>query len=105
MIELVDTTSSKIASAFARVRERAGSPAMGMVMTLIIVTPEEMAEESMRAAKQASREHPSRVLGVILGERRGQAQVNAQVGIGAGWGGETALIRLDGEVVRYPESV
>ena len=105
MIELLDTNASSIASAFVQVRERAGSPAMGMVMTLIIVVPEDQAEESMKAAKQASREHPSRVLGVILGDGRGHAQVNAQVGIGDGWGGETALIRLKGEVVRYPESV
>ena len=105
MIELVDTTASQIASAFIRVRERAGSPAMGMVMTLIIVVPEDSAEDSMAAAKRASREHPSRVLGVILGDGRGHPHVNAQVGIGDGWGGETALIRLKGEVVRYPESV
>jgi glucose-6-phosphate dehydrogenase assembly protein OpcA len=31
--------------------------------------------------------------------------VNAQVGTGSGWTGETALIRLKGEVVRHPESV
>lgn len=105
MIELVDTTASKIASAFVQVRQRAGSPAMGMVMTLIIVVPEDAAEESMAAAKRASREHPSRVLGVIEGDGRGLPHVNAQVGIGNGWGGETALIRLKGEVVRHPESV
>jgi glucose-6-phosphate dehydrogenase assembly protein OpcA len=45
------------------------------------------------------------VLGVILGDARGAAQVNAQVGIGSGWTGETALIRLKGEVVKHPESV
>lgn len=105
MIELLDTTASDIASAFVRSREQAGSPAMGMVMTLIIVVPEDSAEAAMDAAKKASREHPSRVLGVILGDGRGHPQVSAQVGIGSGWGGETALIRLKGEVVRHPESV
>ncbi len=105
MIELTDTTSSKIAAEFVRSRTRAGSPAMGMVMTLIIVTPEDDAVEAMDAARRASREHPSRVLGVILGDGRGAAQVNAQVGSGDGWGGETALIRLKGEVVKHAESV
>ena len=99
MIELTDTSSSKIAAEFVRARTRAGSPAMGMVMTLIIVAPEDDAAEAMLAAKRASREHPSRVLGVILGDARGSAHVNAQVGSGDGWGGETALIRLKGEVV------
>ena len=105
MVELIDTNSSQIAAEFVRARVRAGSPAMGMVMTLIIVVPEEHAESAMDAARQASHEHPARVLGVILGDGRGAAQVNAQVGTGHGWAGETALIRLKGEVVKHAESV
>ncbi len=105
MIELTDTNSSEIAAEFVRGRMRAGSPAMGMVMTLIIVVAEEDAETAMGAARQASHEHPARVLGVILGDGRGAAQVNAQVMIGQGWTGETALIRLKGEVVKHSESV
>lgn len=105
MIELVDTTSARIAAEFVRSRTRAGSPAMGMVMTLIIVTPEDGATEAMKAAQRASREHPSRVLGVILGDGRGAGRVNAQVGSGDGWGGEIALIRLKGEVVKHAHSV
>ena len=105
MLELIDTSSSQIAAEFVRARTRAGSPAMGMVMTLVIVVPEEDAEAAMDAARQASKEHPARVLGVILGDARGAAQVNAQVGIGAGWTGETALMRLKGEVVKHAESV
>jgi len=105
MIELIDTNSAMIASEFLRARTRAGSPAMGMVMTLVIVVDEDDAEAAMRAARAASHEHPARVLGVILGDGRGAPQVNAQVGTGAGWSGETALIRLTGEVVKHPESV
>lgn len=105
MIELTSTNASAIAAEFVRARTRAGSPAMGMVMTLIIVVNEDQADDAMSAAQAASREHPARVLGVILGDGRGAAQVNAQVGIGAGWTGETALIRLKGEVVKHPESV
>jgi glucose-6-phosphate dehydrogenase assembly protein OpcA len=105
MIELTDTSASEIAAEFVRARTRAGSPAMGMVMTLIIVVPEDDAEDAMAAARSASHEHPARVLGVILGDARGHGVVNAQVGTGAGWTGETALIRLQGEVVKHPESV
>jgi glucose-6-phosphate dehydrogenase assembly protein OpcA len=105
MFELEDTNASTIAAEFVRARTRAGSPAMGMVMTLIIVVPDDDAEAAMQAAQRASREHPARVLGVILGDGRGKAQVDATVGTGGGWGGETALIRLKGEVVRYAESV
>jgi glucose-6-phosphate dehydrogenase assembly protein OpcA len=105
MIELIDTTSSAIAAEFVRARTRAGSPAMGMVMTLVVVVAEEDAEVAMKTAQEASHEHPARVLGVILGDARGPSQVNAQVGTGAGWSGETALIRLRGEVVKHAESV
>jgi glucose-6-phosphate dehydrogenase assembly protein OpcA len=105
MIELLDTNSSGIAAEFLRARRRAGSPAMGMVMTLVIVVDEDRAHDAMEAARTASKEHPARVLGVILGSARGKASINAQVGTGSGWSGETALIRLKGEVVKHPASV
>jgi glucose-6-phosphate dehydrogenase assembly protein OpcA len=105
MIELIDTNAAEIAAEFVAARTRAGSPAMGMVMTLVIVVDEDHAPDAMAAARQASHEHPARVLGVILGDGRGAPQVNAQVGTGNGWTGETALIRLKGEVVQHCESV
>lgn len=105
MIELTETNSAGIAAELMRARMRAGSPAMGMVMTLVVVVGEEDSHDAMEAARAASKEHPARVLGVILGDTRGTAVVNAQVGTGAGWSGETALIRLKGEVVKHPESV
>lgn len=105
MIELTETNSSAIAAEFVRARRKAGSPAMGMVMTLIFVVPDEDAEDAMKAARSASREHPARVLGLIIGAARGANRVDAQVGIGSGWTGETALIRLSGEVSKHPESV
>jgi glucose-6-phosphate dehydrogenase assembly protein OpcA len=105
MMELTDTTSSGIAAELVRARTRAGSPVMGMVLTLVIVVDEDEAPAAMEAAQAASHEHPARVLGVILGDGRGTARVDAQVGTGQGWSGETALIRLRGEVVRHAESV
>ncbi len=105
MIELTDTNSAGIAAELVRARKKAGSPAMGMVMTMIIVVDEEQAHDAMESARAASQEHPARVLGVILGDGRGHAVINAQVGTGSGWSGETALIRLSGEVVKHPDSV
>jgi glucose-6-phosphate dehydrogenase assembly protein OpcA len=105
VIELIDTNAAGIAAEFVASRLRSGSPAMSMVMTLVVVVAEEEAEDAMAVARQASHEHPARVLGVILGDARGNAQVDAQVGTGAGWTGETALIRLKGEVVKHAESV
>ena len=45
----------------------AGSPAMGMVMTMVVVVPDDDAEEALEAAREAAREHPSRLLAVIIG--------------------------------------
>jgi glucose-6-phosphate dehydrogenase assembly protein OpcA len=105
MIELLDTTSAGIAAALVKARTSAGSPVMGMVLTLVIVVDEDEAESAMEAARAASHEHPARVLGVILGDGRGTGRVDAQIGIGQGWSGETAMIRMRGEVCRHAESV
>lgn len=105
MIELLDTDSNEIAAEFLRSRRRSGSPAMGMVMTLIFVVDEDAAEDAMETARSASREHPARVLGIMIGDGRGSGQVDARVGIGSGWTGETALIKLTGAVTKHPESV
>ena len=105
MRELIDTTSSKIAAEFVRARTDAGSPAMGMVLTLVIVVDEDAAEGALEGARGATMEHPARTLVVILGDARGAPRVNAQVGHERGRTGESAVIRLKGEVVRHAESV
>ena len=50
MIELIDTNAAGIAAEFVAARIRAGSPAMGMVMTLVIVV-----DEDARARRDAGR--------------------------------------------------
>jgi glucose-6-phosphate dehydrogenase assembly protein OpcA len=102
---LTATNSAAVAAEFVRARTHAGSPAMGMVMTLVVVIDEDAVDTALEAARVASHEHPARVLAVVLGSARGAPQVDAEVTVGAGWGGEMALIRLSGEVVRHPESV
>jgi glucose-6-phosphate dehydrogenase assembly protein OpcA len=105
VIELTDTNASGIAAALMQARKRAGSSAMGMVMTLVVVVDEDDAEEAMECARTASQEHPARVLGVILGDARGKGAIHAQVDIGSGWSGEHALIWLKGEAVKHADSV
>ena len=105
MTELTDTNSAAIAAEFVRARRSAGSPAMGMIMTLVIVADGADAEESMRAAQSASREHPARILAVVIGEGRGEPRVDASVDIGAGASGERAQIHLSGEVTQHSASV
>ena len=40
--DLVDTDASRIAASLVKARRAAGSPAMGMVLTLVVVTDEAM---------------------------------------------------------------
>ena len=105
MSTLESTDASGIAAALLEARRAAGSPAMGMVLTMVIVVPEHAAEEALAAAKAAAKEHPSRLLGVILGPAKGDSRITAEIRAGRGTAGELALIRLSGEVARHPESV
>lgn len=106
MTRLTETNSSEIAAEFVRARRRAGSPAMGMVLTLVIVMHEDDAERALDAARKASREHPARVLAVILGDGRGHGTIDADVQVGTdSWTGEVAQLRLSGAVTKHAQSV
>ena len=104
-ITLEETDANAIASALVRARRNAGSPAMGMVMTLVVVVPEDDAEEAMRSAAVAAKEHPSRILALIVGSGRGASRIDAEIRAGTGTPGEMAVIRLSGEVTKHAESV
>jgi glucose-6-phosphate dehydrogenase assembly protein OpcA len=104
-INLTDTDSSEIAAELVRARRRAGSPAMGMVLTLIVVVDEKEADRALEAAEEASKEHPARILGVIRGSAQPASSVDAEIRIGAGTTGESVLLWLRGEVTWHSESV
>ncbi|MCI0688863.1 MAG: glucose-6-phosphate dehydrogenase assembly protein OpcA [Sporichthyaceae bacterium] len=105
-LDLTGTTASRVAWAFLEARRMAGSPAMGMVLTLVIVTDEEGCEAALRAAGDAAREHPPRVLALISNPDSAEARLDATVGVGSGAGpGETAVLRLHGELAGHAESV
>ena len=105
-IALEDADAGEIAAGLLRARRAAGSPAMGMVMTLIVVSSDDDCEDAVAAAATAAREHPSRLLAVVTGSRRGRSRIDAEIRTGAkGSAGELALIRLSGPVADHPDSV
>ncbi|MDX3381422.1 glucose-6-phosphate dehydrogenase assembly protein OpcA [Streptomyces niveiscabiei] len=110
-IDLTDTTAGKINKALVKGRREIGTPAVGMVLTLVIVTDEENAYDALKAAGDASREHPSRTLVVIRRVSRSprdrtQSRIDAEVLLGADAGtGETVVLRLHGEVSDHAQSV
>ncbi|MQY33276.1 hypothetical protein SRB17_12370 [Streptomyces sp. RB17] len=110
-IDLTDTTAGDINKALVQGRRAIGTPAVGMVLTLVIVTDEENAYDALKAANDASREHPSRTLVVIKRVSRSprdrtSSRLDAEVRVGADAGtGETVVLRLYGEVVGHADSV
>ncbi|MFF7209749.1 glucose-6-phosphate dehydrogenase assembly protein OpcA [Streptomyces sp. NPDC008238] len=110
-IDLTDTTASHINKALVRGRRAIGSPAVGMVLTMVIVTDEENAHDALKAAEQAAQEHPSRTLVVIrrpsrTTRRHIPSRVDAEVRVGSDAGsGEAVLLRLFGEVAEHADSV
>jgi glucose-6-phosphate dehydrogenase assembly protein OpcA len=106
IIDLTETTASQINSALTRARRSAGAPAMGMILTLVIVTDEKSHYDAIKAANEAAREHASRVLGVINRGGRGRGRLDAEVRVGGETGpGETVLMRLYGELANHADSV
>lgn len=104
-IALEKTNSSRIAQAMIKARRAAGSPAMDMVLTLLVVTDDEDVAEALKTATTLSREHPSRVIGVILGDGRGGPKLDAKVRVGENSSGESILLRVSGELTKHAESV
>ncbi len=104
-ISLENTTSSDVAKAMVRARIGAGSPAMDMVLTLIVVTDDETVGDALRTAGVLSREHPSRIIGIVLGDGRGAPRLNATVRVGEDTAGESILLRLSGPLTKHAETV
>src|SRR3954451_7600109 len=75
-------------------------------MTLIIVSEEAHAEEAIRAANDASREHPCRVIAVVRGNKRGSQRLDAQIRVGGDAGAsEVISLRLYGPLADHGDSV
>ncbi|MGP3950573.1 glucose-6-phosphate dehydrogenase assembly protein OpcA [Streptomyces sp. 7N604] len=110
-IDLTETTSGQINAALVKARRATGSPAVGMVLTLVIVTDEGNHYDALKAASEASKEHPSRILVVIKRPGRSprdrkMARLDAEVRVGGETGtGETVLLRLHGELANHAHSV
>lgn len=108
MIRLDDTTGNAVAAAIASQRHKMGSPAVGMVLTLLVMADEESQSDAVAAATAAAREHPMRILVLIPrpGGRHVETRLDAEISVGGDDGpGEVAVLRLRGELADYSNSV
>ena len=105
LTDLTDTTTADIRAALAMTRDQMGGPATGVVLNLIIMTDESGQHDAVRAASQAGREHPCRVLAVIAREARATSRLDAEIRSGEGTPGQTVLLRLYGPMSEHADSV
>ena len=105
IVDLPDTTVSKIARSLVSVREEGGAVALGRVLTLVIVARHGLEEEAIEAANAASREHPMRVI-VLLADPEGTSRLDAQIRVGGDAGAsEVVVLRAYGEACGSDESL
>jgi glucose-6-phosphate dehydrogenase assembly protein OpcA len=105
LTDLTNTTTADIRAALARTRDQMGTPATGVVLNLIIMTDESGQHDAVRAASQAGREHPCRVLAVIARESQAVSRLDAEIRSGDGTPGQTVLLRLYGPMSEHADSV
>jgi glucose-6-phosphate dehydrogenase assembly protein OpcA len=104
-IDLTDTTTGAIDQALTEARRRLGGMTLGMVLTLIIVTDEAAQYDAIRAANQAAREHPARVLAVIARKPKDNSRLDAEIRVGEASPGETIVLRMYGPLGQHSDSV
>ncbi|MGI5289445.1 glucose-6-phosphate dehydrogenase assembly protein OpcA [Nonomuraea polychroma] len=102
---LSDTTAGKISAQLTHLRHQMGAPAIGMVLTLVVVCEERDQYDALRAATEAAREHPSRILVVINREVDEPIRLDAELRIGESTPGEVVVLRLYGELTQHADSV
>lgn len=106
IIDLPGTTTAAINKSLVELRESGGTVALGRVLTLVIVTDEASAEESITAANQASFEHPCRVLVVRPRPGAPASTMDAQIRVGGDAGASEAIVlNLSGELADHAAAV
>jgi len=104
-IDLTETTTGAIEDALRQARLRLGGVASGMVLTLVIVTDEGEQYDAVRAASAAGRQHPCRILVVIIRRPKERSRLDAEIRVGETSPGETLLLRMYGPLGQHADSV
>jgi glucose-6-phosphate dehydrogenase assembly protein OpcA len=106
IVDLPDTTTSKVSKKLSALREQGGVIALGRVLTLVVVTKSGLEEEAIEAANEASREHPCRI--IVLADAGAEApnRLDAQIRVGGDAGAsEVIVLRGFGELSHENESL
>lgn len=91
IIDMPQTTTTAVAKRLINLREEGGAVALGRVLTLIILTQEEAADDAIDAANDASREHPCRII-VLVTSPETSAGLDAQIRVGGDAGASEVIV-------------
>ncbi|AWB86388.1 glucose-6-phosphate dehydrogenase assembly protein OpcA [Mycetocola zhujimingii] len=111
IVDLPDTTTSKVSKKLVQLREDGGVVSLGRVLTLVIVSQLGEEEEAIEAANDASREHPMRVLVLsrIPSDDEGgakPARIDAEIRVGGDAGAsEVIILRAYGDAAGNEDSL
>lgn len=107
IIELSDTTTSAISKRLVSVREEGGAVALGRVLTLVISTSRMSDELAIKAANQASGEHPMRVIVVdVVDANAERSRIDAEIRVGGDAGAsDVVILHVSGPSASDPETL
>ncbi|KGN38772.1 glucose-6-phosphate dehydrogenase assembly protein OpcA [Knoellia subterranea] len=106
IVDLPSTTTADISKRLVRLRSETGSMALTRVLTLVVVVDESDADAAIETANDASRQHPCRIIVVVIANRRGAARLDGQIRIGGDAGAsEVVVLRLFGPLASHGRAV
>ena len=105
-IELPDTDTRNIAASLLEAREN-NSQTTGRVLTLIVIAAlDDDVDHIISVTRDASHEHPARVLVLLTGEEDAHSRLDAEVRVGGHAGAsEMVIMRITGEMVNHLAAV
>ena len=105
ILTLPHTTTGDINRELVRVRSEGGVVTLGRVMTLVVDATCCDAESAIRAANDASREHPCRVV-VLAASPNTDARLDAEIRVGGDAGAsEVVVLRPSGEMTEHGDTL
>jgi glucose-6-phosphate dehydrogenase assembly protein OpcA len=106
IVDLPNTTTSKITKQIVKLREQGGVVALGRVLTLVVITKSGLEEEAIAAANLASREHPCRIIVLAAGSDAEPTRLDGEIRVGGDAGAsEVIVLRGFGELAAENESI
>lgn len=106
IVDLPSATTQDVSKKLVRLRNQTGAMTLGRVLTLVIVVDEADADTALEAASDATRQHPSRIIALVIGNKRGANRLDAQIRLGGDAGAsEIIVLRLYGALTAQGKSV